>query len=757
MKCFLCCCSTLALLTSAIRSADADDASWEIRPVVVASFAPYAELKSDLDYLGLLSGNAELAAGLERWLLPFATGRELAGLDKQRPWGATLATGDGDSRLSLLVFLPVDDFNNLLDALAAPGKANDVGDGIYEVKQDTHEFFIAQQGSWACAARQKSDLEDRPADPAKQFAGLSEPYDVALRIYPHSVPPGMRGLAALFIKQALTTTTRLRLNAGDEQHALIALAVNGMADGALQTLEGLERLTLGLSIDRSSGRTSLDIEIATSPESDAAEQPAAETAKPQGSRLAGLLMPDAIFSLHLDSPLSAAAKQQADEWLKCFRDRLSEEIDNETEEGLDGKQKATAKELTSKFVDLLGETLTKEGRMHAGLAVIGPRQDAFEDMIGDAIEQHFPNRIHETIIGAGQVTVVAGGAIADGARWEDTAMKTVAAVAEGAGLDPPKLNVDNYKGWRFHTISVMAPQTMRAELPLRALRNLLGNPLKIVFAFGNDTFFAAVGEKGSETIKRVIDGSAQTPAAELPPVIASVGLARLCQLIASENRSSMAAKIAAGLLRGGNDHAKLTLQTFSGGVRCRMEGEAAVNKLLCFCLGRAAGLSVAFNPAGAAPPKASRPATQTPDGGTTTTTTTGPDGTTTTVTQTESNGQGGQSSRREVTVTRRSSSRGRPAGARGANGRTPASKTASDDKKPAQPQTELRTWSSKNGKFKVEARFVELQDDSVKLITDDGERLTVAIDKLSDGDQKVARQLAEELEENPFAPKTDDN
>lgn len=55
----------------------------------------------------------------------------------------------------------------------------------------------------------------------------------------------------------------------------------------------------------------------------------------------------------------------------------------------------------------------------------------------------------------------------------------------------------------------------------------------------------------------------------------------------------------------------------------------------------------------------------------------------------------------------------------------------------------VRTWASQGGKFTIQAKFVELRDDSVTLKKEDGKSLTVAIDKLSDDDQELARRLAE--------------
>lgn len=55
----------------------------------------------------------------------------------------------------------------------------------------------------------------------------------------------------------------------------------------------------------------------------------------------------------------------------------------------------------------------------------------------------------------------------------------------------------------------------------------------------------------------------------------------------------------------------------------------------------------------------------------------------------------------------------------------------------------VRTWTSQGGKFTIKAKFVELRGDSVTLKKEDGKSLTVAIDKLSEDDQELARRLAE--------------
>ena len=62
-------------------------------------------------------------------------------------------------------------------------------------------------------------------------------------------------------------------------------------------------------------------------------------------------------------------------------------------------------------------------------------------------------------------------------------------------------------------------------------------------------------------------------------------------------------------------------------------------------------------------------------------------------------------------------------------------------------KSEMRTWTDKSGRFRLEATFVSEENGSIKLLRKDGKPATVPLDKLSDADQAFIRQM---LDENPF-------
>ncbi|MCA9146251.1 MAG: hypothetical protein KDB05_25860 [Planctomycetales bacterium] len=65
--------------------------------------------------------------------------------------------------------------------------------------------------------------------------------------------------------------------------------------------------------------------------------------------------------------------------------------------------------------------------------------------------------------------------------------------------------------------------------------------------------------------------------------------------------------------------------------------------------------------------------------------------------------------------------------------------------------TKSRTWTDITGKHKIEATFLGIEDNKVKLHRTDGKELAVPLDRLSQADQEVAQKLQEvAASDNPF-------
>ncbi len=62
---------------------------------------------------------------------------------------------------------------------------------------------------------------------------------------------------------------------------------------------------------------------------------------------------------------------------------------------------------------------------------------------------------------------------------------------------------------------------------------------------------------------------------------------------------------------------------------------------------------------------------------------------------------------------------------------------------------EMRTWADKSGRFKIQAKFVEMSGKSVVLEKEDGSQVKIPLDKLSEADQKAVAEMGA-AEESPF-------
>jgi hypothetical protein len=566
----------MALMAAGAPAAKAADADSENKPVVVLSFAGYAELKRDLEYLGTLAGNPRMADGLEQLLLLFTQGQGLGGVDQARPWGAALSINSEASQSSA-AFLPVSDFDKFIETLSAViAEPVDAGDDVYEIRRNPNTYFLKHQGEWVYIAQQKSDLDDLPDDPLKQLRGLDKEYDLGVSINVQNVPQSLRDTATDLLMQGVEMQLLREMNKQDDddededededERAMQLQLARRQAEQFVQSINELDQVTVGLNIDRAKSRTFIDLEITALPGTDTAEGLAAGTSEAQGTRLAGVLKSNAVLALHANLPLSGEDRKNSQMLLERVREYLPVEIDEEE----DVEDKAETKQLVDKLIDVVEKTVDEEGRINFGLMVVASGSD--DEAEGDDDDDDDE--------GGEQLTAVLAGVVADGARLEEVAKQLIALAKHGEA----KLNAEKYKGHRFHLLSVPVPE----DDELDKVKELVGDPLKVVLAFGERTCFVAVGEKGSAAIKQVIDRSQDVPEDKLPPITATVALAELLRFASSQNPSPGAERMAAMLKGSGKDHVEITITPLDNGVRFRLEGEEGVNKLLGSSLGNAA-------------------------------------------------------------------------------------------------------------------------------------------------------------------------
>ncbi|OHB69806.1 MAG: hypothetical protein A2V70_14720 [Planctomycetes bacterium RBG_13_63_9] len=80
----------------------------------------------------------------------------------------------------------------------------------------------------------------------------------------------------------------------------------------------------------------------------------------------------------------------------------------------------------------------------------------------------------------------------------------------------------------------------------------------------------------------------------------------------------------------------------------------------------------------------------------------------------------------------------------GPSDRKEADRKEADRKEAAAPTGSTRTWTDATGSFKIEAEFLGLDGDKVRLRKSNGRVITVPLQKLSDADQQFARKAAKQ-------------
>jgi hypothetical protein len=239
------------LCSTAVRAADTSE------PIAVVSLDPYADLKSQLTWMGEQVGNPTLAGFAESFILLATQGKGLAGLDVKRPVGIVVTTAGGPLPTAH-AFVPVKDLAKLLGALQGMTGPVEEVDGVQRISPPgAPPFDIAEKDDWAILSQPGSPMELK--DALELIEPLSKDYSLAIEFFPSRMPAEMRkGLEAMLDEAAR--------NAAAQGQPMDDAALRA----GLENLEDVERLVFGLAIDKEQENVHLDVTSVIKPESDLA-------------------------------------------------------------------------------------------------------------------------------------------------------------------------------------------------------------------------------------------------------------------------------------------------------------------------------------------------------------------------------------------------------------------------------------------------------------------------------------------------------
>ena len=521
-----------------------------LKPLVTVSFAGYDELRADIEFVGKLGNNPQLAQGLEEMLQQMTQGKGLAGLDTKKPWGAVVQT-DGQQQFPIYGFIPVTDLKQLMGVVRDTKLVqvpDDPADGIYEIATDGPSLFVQQKGGWAFIASSREGLAQVPAEPEKVLGDLNRKYDLAVRASIRNVPSDYR---KMFVEQ-MKTGAEIGMDRlpgeSNEDYALRQGVAKQMIQQIDTMINDLDEVLIGWAIDRQAGTSYIDFQVtAVAGTKTAAQFAQAATVT---TNFAGFDLPGAALTGNWGGTLTDSDVVQAKNAITNVRTVALKELNNQ---GLSPDELKLASQLLSDLLDVAEKTVENK-TADGGLALL---------------------------LKPGALTFVAGFTIADGAKLEKALKQLAAEVqkAEPKVAQILKLDAETHQGIRFHALAVPTSE-MNDEMATK----LFGDTLDVVLGISDSSVYLAVGRDAASTLKQVIDQSKAQAGKQIPPAriaLAATPIAKFVAEIADEEGAKqMATKIGAMLEQsGGKDHLILTSKPVPDGATVRLEVEEGLLKL----------------------------------------------------------------------------------------------------------------------------------------------------------------------------------
>lgn len=546
------------------------EAPLDAPPVAVVNVAGVERILEDVDYLfGSVdrSDMTEVVNGL------LGNVGDLNGLERGKPFGVMVFLQPGVIPTPTPIgYLPVKDAAALARTveLGPNLKAKKVTEDRYELIGPRRTIFVRLVGEYGFVAAEAELLDREFPDPAIEFAGLSTRYDVALKVQPESVPPGMRDLFLTLLRTRAQADLQRRNNEPEAAYAF--RKSQGMQNLRMVEafLKETRSLTLGLDASRESRKAVLELVIDAVPDTPYLE--ALQSLAEEPSRFDSLLDDDVPLAFSLNSKLDDYSKNAQSDLLN-LGERQAAVLLTKLERGdpLDSpapsqgdSQPPPADPQPAAEVEPTPAALDIASRIFGPVKAANEagNLDAFAQFRGDA-EQKF---------------VVIAGVELPGAAGMDAAVREFvdrfrAAVPEAAAAVEVQYGAAEAGGVSLHRL---APREVDEDG-----RRIFGDAPALYVGFGQDAIWLTFGgptavETLSEAIARVNETS---PVERKQP-------AAPFQLVVTANRwlgldpSAENLDIAKDAFEDGDDTLRIDFRPTENGGRLRIEAEEGFIRLL---------------------------------------------------------------------------------------------------------------------------------------------------------------------------------
>jgi hypothetical protein len=529
-----------------------------LQSIVVVSLAGYDEIYRDLDYLGRVSGNPDLAKGIEGLVAIVTRWQGLAGLDKTKPVGGLVRT-DG-VQYQYLAFVPAKDLPKLFDVLSNfIGEPEKLADDRWRVTTSSGSVFVKRQGPWAFISPLDESLNDLPTDPQKLLEGLDTQYDLAVRLHVQAIPELFRQIAMDKIRDGIRVGLADGAPVTDDTQQLVDAILENNFDEVVQWINQVDHLTLGWSIDAKHDRSFLDVSLTAIEESPLAQE--LLSPPPKASRYAGFMPSDAIFKGHTNRVMSSTEIERTLSALDSLKLFVASEVQKGDSLKTDA-EKQQVQQLVDQLAGVLSSTI-KQGVSNGGLVVAGKMP----------------------------FTVATGARVADGRQLEQVFLKTASLFGwrDIVGAKSPKSSASDVN---FYQFPIPLARLLDVDDDFVEILGGTEGKADLTVGFGPESIYLALGHEGRTTLDKAIERSRTVQLKGDARLELNLDLAPLLAMAQQRERSqgvrSPFAPISEKVQRGGKAHLVLTTRPIPNGVQTRIEAEQGLLMMLGFALKTAA-------------------------------------------------------------------------------------------------------------------------------------------------------------------------
>ncbi|HMO13163.1 MAG TPA: hypothetical protein PKD64_01895 [Pirellulaceae bacterium] len=428
------------------------------KPAVIISIKAIDEQVKDVKNLMNVAGFGFFAPMIDASISEY-----VRGIDTKKPIGIAVNFPDASRSPVVVAYLPITDFEDVLDTVADFADINEDGPRVELVLDDGTKLYVENRQGFALITNHQDHLEMAANDLSEELVDLPTRFNFAARIYGQRIPAEMRDQAMEMLRQGVEQSIP---NSDDIDDAEIQIrAIEEM-------LTEIDVLVVGLSMDRSRNSIAFDFEISGLPGSKLVEQ--AKVGVSNTSKFAGFPAQDAAISANgcvTMLPEDAAnLKRSIDSSLQSMLDNLAEEMSKRDFE--------IVEKLIAEFVEVLKSTMD-DGIMDVGV-------------IGYMDKERFD--------------IAMGARNSDTSKFESTVRKLVDELQQKANEDGVKMEIQfdesTHRGIVMHRVQVEVPSHEQE------LKNAIGDTVEIIVGIGQGESYFAVGQNPKSLLIEAIDRSA---------------------------------------------------------------------------------------------------------------------------------------------------------------------------------------------------------------------------------------------------------